>query len=364
MPLVLARFLRVVRARLRGWRVALVVVLVVFGTSWLAMWLVEPESNGITEPDTYWWWFLVTSSTVGYGDFYPLSLPGRIVGAYVVFGGIATLTILFTELATHIQAIKGKRMKGAVALDLSDHIVILGYCPGRTERMVGELLAEGRPDIVLGTWEDVAEHPVPEHESVAFVRGDLTTVEVLKRACVHRAATVVLDARDDNEALALLVAVHHLAPGAHTVAALRDLGRAQQLRYVNPDLHCVQWHMPSLLTEEALDPGITEVYTEMLAPTEAANTYSTTLPQQWAGSSFGECQTWFGREFSATIIAVRQGGDIAVAPRWDLPLHPGAVLYYLGHRRLHDATLADGKAAAPVGRAATGQPAPGSAPIG
>ncbi|MCX2968090.1 MULTISPECIES: ion channel [Streptomyces] len=344
MPILLARFLRLARARLRGWRSALAVVLLVFGTSWLAMWLLEPPSSELADPGNYWWWFLVTASTVGYGDLHPVSVPGRLVGAYVICGGIATLTILFTELASHIETIKGKRMRGAVALDRTGHIVILGYTAGRTERLVRDLLTEDRCDIVVCAWEDVPEHPMPEHDSVAFVRGDLAAVDVLERACVHRAATVVVDARDDNEALTLVVAAAHLAPHTHMVAALRDLNRTQQLRYVSPGIHCVQWHMPSLLTEEALDPGITEVYTELLATTEAGNTYSTPLPARWAGQPFGACQTWFGRECGATVIAVRQHGRVEVAPAWDAPLEAGAVLYYLARRRLGDDVLAGGRA--------------------
>ncbi|MCF6522141.1 ion channel [Streptomyces sp. JJ36] len=340
MPIFLARMVRAVRARVRGWRAALVVALFVFTTSWLALWLAEPASNEITRPGNFWWWFLVTGSTVGYGDFFPETGMGHVVGAYVIVGGIVTLTILFTELASHVQAVKGKRMKGAVDLDLGGHIVVLGYTPGRTERIVHELLVEDGTRVVLCAWEDVPEHPMPEEDRVLFVRGDLTAVEVLSRACVERAATVVIDARDDNEALALAVAVDHLRPDVHLVAALRDMSRCQHLRYVNPRVQCVQWHMPNLLTEETLDPGITEVYAELMSSAGRGNTYSVRLPESMAGRSFGACQTHFGREFGATVIAVRREDGMSVSPSWDTPLEPGTTLYYLAAGRIDGARLA------------------------
>jgi voltage-gated potassium channel len=98
--------------------------------------LVEPPGNQITEPANYWWYFVVTSATVGYGDFFPVSAAGHVVGAYVIVGGIVTLTLLFTQLADYIQSIRGKRMRGTVQLDLTGHVVILGYTPGRTEKIV------------------------------------------------------------------------------------------------------------------------------------------------------------------------------------------------------------------------------------
>ncbi len=80
------------------------------------MWLVEPASNEITSPQNYWWWFLVTAATVGYGGFFPTSGPGHVVGAYVIVGGIVALTILFTELASSIQNVKGNTRRSSAAV--------------------------------------------------------------------------------------------------------------------------------------------------------------------------------------------------------------------------------------------------------
>ncbi len=339
MPIFVAKLVRLVRTRVRGWRLSLAIAGFVFVTSWVAMRLVEPASNEITSPQNYWWWFLVTSATVGYGDFFPMSGAGHLVGAYVIVGGIVALTILFTELASAIQNAKGKRMKGVVDLDLSDHTVILGYTPGRTQRIVAELGIEGRLELVLCAWDEVAEHPMPEQPGLRFVRGDLTAADVLARACVERAATVVIDGRDDNETLAIAVTVDHLNPRVHLVVALRDMSRCQHLRYVNPNVQCVQWHMPYLLTEEALDPGITQVYAELMSSAGSGNTYSARLPAGLAGRTFGECQTQFGRRFGATVIAVRQGGGLSVSPAWDTPIQAGAVLYYVADHRIDESQL-------------------------
>jgi voltage-gated potassium channel len=132
LPFLLFRVLRTVRLRLRGWRLPLAVAVLVFLTSWAAMALVEPPGSEIVAPANYWWYFVVTAATVGYGDFFPVSLGGHVVGAYVIVGGIVTLTLLFTELATALQTVRGKRLRGVVDLDLRDHVVVLGYTPGRT----------------------------------------------------------------------------------------------------------------------------------------------------------------------------------------------------------------------------------------
>ncbi len=343
MPILLHRFWTVVTGRLRGWRLPLAVAVVVFGTSWLGMWLVEPADNTITAPGTFWWWFLVTASTVGYGDFYPTTTAGRVVGGYVIIGGIVTLTILFTRLSSYLQDVRGRRMRGHVQLDVGDHIVILGYTAGRTERMVGELSVEGGHRLVLCAWDEVAENPMPDRSDLGFVRGDLTTSEVMGRACVARASTAIVDGRDDNESLAIALAVDHANPGLHLVVALRDMSRREQLGYVSAAIQCVQWSVPNLITEEALDPGITHVYAELMSSGGGGNTYSLVLPDALAGATFGDCQMHFGRRFGATLIAVRAAGGLArgvvVSPPWDTAVEAGATLYYLAGRRIERSAL-------------------------
>jgi voltage-gated potassium channel len=330
---------RVLRVRLSGWALPLAIVVFVFWSSWLLLALVEPGGNEISRPANFWWYFLVTAATVGYGDFFPTSTGGRLVGAYIIVGGIVTLTTLFTQLAGYVQTSRGRRMKGLIRHEVRGHVVLLGYTPGRTERIVAELGAEDRVEVVLCAWDEVAVHPMAEQPRVRFVRGDLTNVEVLARAGVAQAATVVIDVRDDNEALATLVAAYHANPGVHMVASLREMSRAEHLRYVDPDVQCVQWHMPNLLVEEVQDPGITQVYTDLMTSGGHGNTYSARLPSGLAGVTFGECQTLFGQRHGATVIAVREPRGLLVSPAWETPLGPDAVLYYLAAERIKDPTL-------------------------
>ncbi|MCZ2828479.1 ion channel [Modestobacter sp. VKM Ac-2986] len=334
MFLLISRLTRLLGSRLRGWRLPLAVIVLVFLTSWLAMALVEPAGSEIAAPGNYWWYFVVTAATVGYGDFFPESGAGRLVGTYVIVGGIVTLTLLFSRLADYLQSVRGKRLRGVGALELTGHVVVLGYLPGRTERMLAELHAENATPIVLCAWDEVGENPVPEDPVVSFVRGDLTHADVMTRACVDRARTVIVDGRDDNETLAIAVAVEHANPGVHTVAALRDLGRRDNLRYVNPGIACVQWHMPTLITEEALDPGITEVYSDLMSAGGHGNTYSLRLPSGHGFTAFGDCQTHLGRRFGATVLAVRTAGGLTVSPPWDTPIGEGTTLYYVGRGRI------------------------------
>src|SRR3712207_9497096 len=103
------------------------------------------------------------------------------------------------------------------------------------------------------------------------------------------------------------------------VAALRDLGRRDNLRYVNPAIACVQWHMPSLITEEASDPGLTEVYSDLMSSGGHGHNYSVRLPPGHPFAHFGDCQTPLGRKFGANVLALRGTAGTRGSPPLDTP---------------------------------------------
>jgi voltage-gated potassium channel len=62
-----------------------------------------PDANIHSGGDAIWWG-LVTITTVGYGDFYPVTLMGRITGIFVMFAGIGIIGALASILASMLVA--------------------------------------------------------------------------------------------------------------------------------------------------------------------------------------------------------------------------------------------------------------------
>ena len=59
----------------------------------------NPQAN-ITSFGDALWWAVTTMSTVGYGDRYPTTLEGRVIGAVLMLAGIALLGIVTATLAS------------------------------------------------------------------------------------------------------------------------------------------------------------------------------------------------------------------------------------------------------------------------
>ncbi|WP_341501891.1 potassium channel family protein [Gallaecimonas sp. GXIMD4217] len=69
----------------------LLIMVVVVGGSAIAILLTEAgrEGSNIATAEDAIWWSLVTISTVGYGDYYPVTTAGRIISAVVIIAGVS-----------------------------------------------------------------------------------------------------------------------------------------------------------------------------------------------------------------------------------------------------------------------------------
>ena len=66
----------------------------------IGIYIVEHNIEGtkITNLGDAFWWAIVTVTTVGYGDVYPITVEGRVIAAFLMIVGIAILGILISTL--------------------------------------------------------------------------------------------------------------------------------------------------------------------------------------------------------------------------------------------------------------------------
>ena len=80
---------------------ALVALIVVFVSSVLVLNVESQAANGnIDTGQDALWWALVTISTVGYGDLYPVTDNGRFIAGVVIVVGVALYSVLVSFLAS------------------------------------------------------------------------------------------------------------------------------------------------------------------------------------------------------------------------------------------------------------------------
>ncbi len=67
------------------------------------------EGAQLTEMDEAMWWAIETVTTVGYGEFYPMSLGARVVASILLFVGIGVLGVLAATFAERFLEVQIRR---------------------------------------------------------------------------------------------------------------------------------------------------------------------------------------------------------------------------------------------------------------
>jgi voltage-gated potassium channel len=168
--------------------------------------LVEPAGTDLTQLDQALWWSIVTSTTVGYGDLYPVSTAGRIVAVILpIFMGIGLGAAFITHLASYLIERRDKKMHGEKPFTGTNHILLVGYTE-ETEHLVDQILKdETQADQSLVLLADLPRHPLLEQENLFFVRGRLDTIQALNRANTCKADRIVIHTGSDEQSLFALI---------------------------------------------------------------------------------------------------------------------------------------------------------------
>jgi len=82
-------------------------VVFVFGTS--AYLLEHGHNPGFGKISDGLWWAFVTLTTVGYGDIYPMTAGGRVVGVFTMVFGIAVYSLMIANLTFFVEEQGRKR---------------------------------------------------------------------------------------------------------------------------------------------------------------------------------------------------------------------------------------------------------------
>ena len=279
---------------------------------------------------------VITISTVGFGEVYPLSNAGKIFSAILIVAGVGVVFHAFTTFIQyyvkgHITNLFGRRRMKEQIAKVKDHFILCGY--GSVGQAVVETCrSEGIPFVIIDRDKEVIEKA--SADGCYCIEGDATANDTLRNAGIHRAKGVIIATSEDATNVFVIVTVRKLAPNLFIIArsssedSVSKLEAAGANRVINP-YHSAGQRMARL----ALYPLVTDFIERVLqgyGEDLALEDMEIKEESRLVGKSIREVQ---GNSKGASILAIRKkGSDIVPKPSEGTKIEVGDRMVILGTR--------------------------------
>ncbi|MBV1923743.1 MAG: NAD-binding protein [Flavobacteriaceae bacterium] len=155
---------------------------------------------------------VITITTVGYGEVHPLDQFDKIFTSVLILTSIFIFGYAIKVISEYILSqnnignLRQKRVERKIA-KMHDHIIVCGY--GRNgQQAVHKLLAYNQAFVVIEKEEEVVERF--SSELVSFIYGNASEDEVLKRAGIEHASTLISALPSDADNLFIVLSARQM----------------------------------------------------------------------------------------------------------------------------------------------------------
>lgn len=301
------------------------------GLAWLG------ESSITGNFATYIYWYLTTTTTVGYGDLSPGGDAGRLfTGIFVMLGGLGLLAAFVATASGNILSIWRSRLKGKDSYEnLTNHTLVVGWNGPETHQLLDLLISERSSpnDQIILCDDRLHENPIPSQ--IFFVRGDsLSDSKMLVRAGAVTAARILVCCKDDDKALAAVLSINAIKSSAHIVAHFNSTSAAELAKQYVPALEISSAMSMELLVRSANDPGTSEIIFDLLNTKEDGHTLLCLKLQPGDSITYSDAALNLTNNNAIPVGIRPQGKNTAVIAPGDVSLGPGDLIYYIAKSRL------------------------------
>ena len=277
------------------------------------------EPGEISKDDNPYWWAIVTMTTVGYGDFSPATPAGRFFAVIIMFIGISLVSLLTASISSIFVAQKIREGKGLEQLNLNNHLILCGWNPngGRILDSIQHLSNGKKIELVLineMNEEDVTQLKNRYQQlNINFVSGDFTQEEILNKANIFEANTVIVIpnttgsevATFDEKTIFATLTIKSMDPNIRVVAYLLDRENLTHIKRADADEVVVGDDFSAhILASHVVDPGIPQIANQLIESNSNSRFKRINIPSEFIGRSYSDLFDHFQKLDGSLLIGV------------------------------------------------------------
>lgn len=140
------------------------------------------------------WWAFVTAATVGYGDYTPLTMEGRIVGIFLMLTGGSFIALYVSSVSSRAVRREQDLIRGKIKFKGHNHLIFIGW--NEKTRQLIQVVTDIFPDIEIVLIDHSEKRISFQNYPIHFIKGDATEDYVLHMANIEHASRVLISAND------------------------------------------------------------------------------------------------------------------------------------------------------------------------
>ena len=297
----------------------------------------DSEQSALTNYSNAIWYSLVTLTTVGYGDLFPATIYGRMIGYIFVLSSLAFYGLLIGQFTMLMTTLRENRKLGQNGTQFTDHAIIIGW--NEFSRMVIDQLigVQKKVAIVVDKKVDIDSilERFPEMSNKIFTMyADFSNYDQLNKANIKEASIVFVNNGNDTDKLVYILNVKKAFPEAEFVVTL-DNGDLKQT-FINAGVTNTisKYEISSkLLASYIFEPDVASYSESIMSYAKSDGDYDikqllVTKENPFVGHSYQEVFFELKKRFNTVLIGITKRDKfghkkLIKNPHGELKIAPG-----------------------------------------
>jgi len=296
------------------------------------------EGANITNLSDTYWYSLVTLTTVGYGDFFPVTFWGRFIGMVFVLGSLGILGYVLTELSLKISEYIKKREMGYFGTKMKNHCIIIGW--NSFSKQVAEQIIKADEDlaIIVDNEADLKTIKQLYTDKNCFVLlSELNDFDNLSKVNITDAKRVYVSFENDTDTLVYTISLKKKYDLVKCVVAIENIELKASFNYLGvqfiiPKKEIVSKFIASyifepnvaLLTEDLISTSTTEENLDICETVLTPN-------HEHIGAHYFDAFVNLKKNKGIVLIAVSRDANLIKSPEDNFKLQQNDVLIYIAN---------------------------------
>lgn len=273
------------------------------------------------------WWGIVTFLTVGYGDRYPITLPGRLFAMALMVIGVVTMSIVTAKISTYfLEQALSKGRKTVDTDKLKNHFVICGWKEDMEDLLTHILMSnpdmEPKNIVIVAPLSEIIVDSLKQHpvlSDVQMVISDYIHESNLRRAAPERARRILIladqtpshdgkapsESEVDARTIMAAMTLAQIARGTLVAAEIYDPKMDHYLKIANvSEVIYTREYSRMILGNATSGTGIANVLYEILSPQTPVKICTVPIPDGMFGKTYGEMKLEWTAHFGAGSLVL------------------------------------------------------------